>query len=275
MSYFGNIKQNRATVLFCLIFSYSFICYGQFYGRYKFEIAKSNLMLKDTAGAISNFDSSIYYNFKPCFSDYNEFINLAILIKDSSLLYKYIYEFVVNSSESALPKLNNETLSNYLYSHPILYEIYIRNVTKNNSEIRKNILMFLSVDQLIRIYGFKSNTIKDITLKINFEFLDLLNFCIDNNYNLFDLGPAIFILLFHASRENIQGKEFLALIYKALIHNYISSQSYALIYDEWCQHHNQSPQYAEDNTINQFPLTSSNLVKINENRIKIGLIPKQ
>ncbi len=273
MSYFGTIFEVRIAILFFLIFNFYTIVDAQFDGRYKFELAKNNLLLKDTLGAISNFDSSVYYNFKPCHSDFNEFFNLATLTKDSNLIDKYIKEFILNSSESALSKLNNETLSQYIYSQPVLCEIFVRNATKNNTEIRKNFLMFLLADQFIRIYDFKSSTFKDITLKINFEFLDLLNFCIDNKYNLFDLEPEIFILLFHASREHIQGKEFLALIYKALSQNYISSQSYALIYDEWCVHHNQSPKYAEDNTITYFPLTSSNRVKINENRIKIGLMP--
>ena len=274
VSYFGSIFQVRIAILFFLIFNFYTIVDAQFDGRYKFELAKNNLLLKDTLGAISNFDSSVYYNFKPCLSDFNEFFHLVVLLKDSNLMNKYINEFILNSSESALSKLNNETLSQYIYSQPVLCEIFVRNATKNNTEIRKKFLMFLLADQFIRIYDFKSSTFKEITLKINFEFLDLLNFCITNKYSLFDLEPELFILLFHASREKIQGKEFLALIYRALSQNYISSQSYALIYDEWCVHHNQSPQYAEDNTITYFPLTSSKRVKINENRIEIGLIPK-
>ena len=274
MSYFGTIFLVRIAILFFLIFNFYTIVDAQFDGRYKFELAKNNLLLKDTLGAISNFDSSVYYNFKPCLSDFNEFFNFATLTRDSNLMNKYINEFLLNSSESALSKLNNETLSQYIYSQPILCEIFVKNATKKNTEIRKNFLMFLLADQFIRIYDFKISTFKDITLKINFEFLDLLNFCINNKYNLFDLESELFILLFHASREKIQGKEFLALIYKALNQNYISSQSYALIYDEWCVHHNQSPKYAEDNTITYFPLTSSNRVNINENRIEIGLLPK-
>ncbi|MBK8245386.1 MAG: hypothetical protein IPK88_18310 [Saprospiraceae bacterium] len=273
LSYLRIIKQNRTAVLFCLMIIFIKFGHGQFDGRFKFELAKNKLILKDTLGAISNFDSSIYYNFKPCFSDFNEFINLAVLVKDSSLMYKYIHEFVINSSERALSKLNNETLSQFIYSHTILHNIYLNNVVKNNTEIRKNILMFLSVDQFIRIYEFKSSTVEEITLKINFEFLDLLEFCINNKIILFDLEPEIFILLFHSAREKNHGKEFLVLIYKVLKHNYISSRNYALIHDEWCLFHNQSPQFAEENTISKFPLTSSNRTKINENRIVIGLTP--
>lgn len=243
----------------------------QYIGRYIYEKAKLSYQGEDFLNYKKLLDSSCTMNFTPTFLDYIHILESFIEKKDSQNLKTWASKFYDCYGTSGLLKLK----ANYSLLNTILPLIYCHHLNfkvndRYDFNVDKRISSILLLDQYIRTDDLDKKTISEIDANTTKEFINIINYALNNDKELRIYEGDIFILLIHGIRKPEYREELLSILVKLFSLTILSSENYAILLDEYLFHKKLTLKFGTKSGWSDDEKTKD---LFNKNRLQIGLNP--
>ena len=243
----------------------------QYIGRYIYEKAKLSYQGEDFLNYKKLLDSSCTMNFTPTFLDYIHILESFNTKKDSYNLNSWAIKFYDCYGISGLLKLKtNFSLLNTILPLICEHSFIINKNNKFDLNVDKRISTLLLLDQYIRTDDIDKKTISKIDANTTKEFIDIINYALNNDKELRIYEGDIFILMIHGIRKTEYREELLSILVKLFSLNILSSVNYAILMDEYLFHKKLTLKFGTKTGWSNDEKTKD---LFNKNRLQIGLNP--